>query len=295
MLYSVNMKGKAFLPEEIIFSVTQACNLKCGHCYVSKNPIKLDIEKSKKFLSSCINTSINKIGFSGGEPFLNMDFLCQISKYAVENDFLFDHITTNGDWWIDEADLQINLQKLYDSGYDGKFCLSWDIFHGQNSDRMKIFIKTVQNLFGEDSINIQYVSGKNENSELINYIQKEFPNITVYNMPQCFEANDENAWKSKKWFKEDYCSGPGHIFFVHANGNIATCCGFANENPKLVIGNLNETYESLMGKAAASSFLKICYESGLSKLRKKLRWNKSVKMPGKTDNICTFCDFVCKL
>ena len=68
------MKAKHFFnPEEIIFSATDACNLHCPHCFVSRTPDKLDISAVKNFISSCKGTNINKIGFSGGEPFLYMD------------------------------------------------------------------------------------------------------------------------------------------------------------------------------------------------------------------------------
>ena len=40
------MKHK-FCPDEIIFSVTNKCNLKCPHCYVEQKNLSLDIEKAK--------------------------------------------------------------------------------------------------------------------------------------------------------------------------------------------------------------------------------------------------------
>ena len=113
-------KGQGFNPTEIIFSVTDACNLHCPHCFVSRNAKKLSPEKAINFLETCKNTSIDTIGFSGGEPFLNLDFILKVSKYATQNDFLFDRIMTNGVWWMTETELRDTLTKLYEAGYDGK-------------------------------------------------------------------------------------------------------------------------------------------------------------------------------
>lgn len=291
------MKKRSFIPTEIIFSVTESCNLNCKHCFVSRSPKKLDKEASKQFLLSCKNTNIDKVGFSGGEPFLNMDFLIDLIKFCVEQDFMFDQITTNGDWWKTEEELNTTLQKIYDAGYDGNFCLSWDEFHGQTKERMTKFIETVEHLFGANSINIQYcVSGDStpptEESKILSYLNDTFPEINIYKLPQSFMSTDERAWNSKKWFKDDYCQGPGNILFIHPDGRIAPCCGFANENEKLIIGNISDTFENVMKKAEENPMIKLCYEKGLSKLTRKR--NIKNNTPGKTDDICTFCDWICK-
>ena len=279
-------KHRPFSPEEIIFSCTTACNLHCEHCFVNREPKRIAIDAAKKFLLSCKGTSIEKIGFSGGEPFLYLDFLCEITRAGLENDFMFDQIMTNGDWWKDEADLRATLQKVYDAGYDGKIGLSWDSYHGQSPDRMQTFIRTVQEIFGEDSINIQSVDDD---------ISADIP---VYHLQRSFPSDDARAWQYRKWFREDYCEGPGHIFYVHADGNIAPCCGFANENPSLFIGTINDSFEKLMQNASQNRMLKICYEEGLSHYRrhglKKLLRSQGKKLPGKCSDICSFCDFVCK-
>ena len=287
------MKAKHFFnPEEIIFSATDACNLHCPHCFVSRTPDKLDISAVKNFLASCKGTNINKIGFSGGEPFLYMDFLTEITKYAVENDFMFDQIMTNGIWWKNETDLSEKLNKVYDAGYDGKIGLSWDSFHNQDKEKITIFVKTVKKIFGENSINIQFVKNSDQTDweEKVDQFCTEF-NLPVYKLEQTFQSENPEGWQSKKWFKDDYCEGPGNIFFVHPNGKIAPCCGFANENEKLIIGNINQSFSEVMQNAENNQFVKTCFEKGLLKLTKKNR----KKLSGKTKDICTACDFLCKI
>ena len=263
-----------------------------------------------------------------------MDFLIEVTKAAISHDLMFDQIMTNGDWWQNEADLAATLQKLYDAGYDGKIGLSWDSYHGQTTDRMETFIRTVQEIFGEDSINIQTVEDENKGGESLplartsllttpsprgsapktpensprvfsseNSIASEYERTTppadipVYTLPRTYTSDDSRAWQARHWFKEDYCQGPGNILYVHADGNIAPCCGFANENPALFIGTIHDSFETIMQKAAANPMIKICYEEGLSHYRrhglKKCLRSQGKKLPGTTGDICTLCDFVC--
>ena len=127
-----------------------------------------------------------------------------------------------------------------------------------------------------------------------------FPeNISVYTLPRTYTSDDPRSWQARRWFKEDYCQGPGNILYVHADGNIAPCCGFANENPALFIGTIHDSFETIMQKAAANPMLKICYEEGLSHYRrhglKKTLRSQEKKLPGKCSDICSFCDYVCKI
>ena len=335
------MNKRGFSPDEIIFSCTTACNLHCAHCFVNRNSCKLDIKQAVKFLQNSVKSGkINRIGFSGGEPFLYMDFLLALTKEAVSLDIMFDQIMTNGDWWQNKQDLTTTLHNLYNAGYDGKIGLSWDKYHGQTTERMQTFIKIVQTVFGDESINIQTVGGEiiglNKSEKTVqrtifsdlfdkqslgrtslrptpsagdtpatfakqNVVSEYSERITppVYTLPRTYPSDAPLAWQARHWFKEDYCQGPGNILYVHADGNIAPCCGFANENPALFIGRITDDFETIMKNAEQNVMVQRCFTEGLShyrrhELKKELK-ACSKKLPGKTSDICTFCDFVCKL
>ena len=298
----------SFYPEEIIFSATEACNLHCPHCFVPRNPNRLSIDDAINFINSTIEYSkthedsptISKIGFSGGEPFLYFDFIVSITNHVIEKDLMFDQIMTNGDWWKDKDELEQKLQVLYEAGYDGKIGLSWDIFHNQKTERIITFIETVLNIFGNDSINIQTVVPnkalfkKNNNDYYIDKknVVKEY-NLSIYELPQCFPESSNLAWDNKKWFIEDYCQGPGNILYIHPTGNIAPCCGFANEDEGLFIGTIKDSYETVLNNAKSNKMVSLCYEKGLSNYKDELI-NKGEKLPGVCNDICSFCDYVCK-
>lgn len=293
-----------FVPSEIIFASTTLCNLHCEHCFVNRVPLKLKIEDAKSLILSCKqnkNSQIEKIGFSGGEPFLYLEFLNEIIKFARAQDLMFDQIMTNGDWWKDENDLRETLQKIYDAGYDGKIGISYDNFHAQKFERIKAFCACVNEIFGEENITIQAVADPLLDDEKSDKLEKELNllcndfNADIFILPQTFQGTDERGWQSKKWFKDDFCTGPGNILFVQATGDIAPCCGFANENSALFIGKITDSFEKIMQNASSNKMIEECFSTGLLSSAKKMeKLGTEFPCKGRTNDICTFCDFLCK-
>lgn len=319
-----------FFPTEIIFSPTSQCNLKCQHCYVNRNPVRLETSDAVKFIQSAKQNeecTVEKIGFSGGEPFLHQDFLESVIKESVNQGFMFDKIMTNGVWWKTEKELSESLRRIYDAGFDGKIGLSWDYFHAQEYEKIKTFVKKTLKTFGEESLEIQSVVPyerkdalfvRKDDNRIIREIKrlardlnlsvKNYTNffskrgmillegkkalIHVYRTPQSFPCSDGRGWKSRKWFKEDFCANLGQILYIHPDGKIAPCCGFANEDKKLIIGNIRQTYDEVVLNAEVNPMIKLCFETGLLSLAEKL--GRNGKLSRKTDDNCTFCDYVCK-
>lgn len=319
-----------FFPTEIIFAPTSQCNLKCQHCYVNRNPVRIETSNAVKFIQSAKQNeecTVEKIGFSGGEPFLHQDFLESVIKESVNQGFMFDKIMTNGVWWKTEKELSESLRRIYDAGFDGKIGLSWDYFHAQEYEKIKIFVKKTLKTFGEESLEIQSVVPyerkdalfvRKDDNRIIREIKrlahdlnlsvKNYTNffskrgmillegkkalIHIYRTPQSFPCSDGRGWKSRKWFKEDFCANLGQILYIHPDGKIAPCCGFANEDKKLIIGNIRQTYDEVVLNAEVNPMIKLCFETGLLSLAEKLERNG--KLSRKTDDNCTFCDYVCK-
>lgn len=319
-----------FFPTEIIFAPTSQCNLKCQHCYVNRNPVRIETSDAVKFIQSAKQNeecTVEKIGFSGGEPFLHQDFLESVIKESVNQGFMFDKIMTNGVWWKTEKELSESLRRIYDAGFDGKIGLSWDYFHAQEYEKIKTFVKKTLKTFGEASLEIQSVVPyerkdalfvRRNDNRIIREIKrlaqdldlsvKNYTNffskrgmillegkkalIHVYRTPQSFPCSDGRGWKSRKWFKEDFCANLGQILYIHPDGKIAPCCGFANEDKKLIIGNIRQTYDEVVLNAEVNPMIKLCFETGLLSLAEKLERNG--KLSRKTDDSCTFCDYVCK-
>lgn len=317
---------KSFFPTEVIFALTDACNLHCAHCFVPRKSRNLDATDAINFIEDCAKniapdglSYVNKVGFSGGEPFLNLDFLCKVINAAFNCGMIFDRIMTNAVWWKNKEELKKTLNAVYDSGFDGKIGISFDRFHGQSAKKIADFINEVQKIWqNPEQIEIQSVIDTNISlsedkkylTELCSLLKADFyeetkPNgtgemaienddvfIRIFRFLPSLQSENPAAWKSKKWFKEDFCKGPGNIFYVHPDGNIAPCCGFSNENKALFIGTIKNSFRELMENAKKNKLVKICFEKGLSSLISEAE--KKLPSGAKTSDICTFCDYVAK-
>ncbi|MDX9899812.1 MAG: hypothetical protein RBT62_12915 [Spirochaetia bacterium] len=314
-----------FNPEEILFAPTSRCNLQCSHCGVSRGGSELGVDESIAFLDSCLEGGIERVGYSGGEPFLRLDYICAVSKAATDRGMFFDRLMTNGDWWNDLLELRTGLEAVFEAGFDGIIGLSYDAFHGQSPERISTFIAAVFDVWGRrDALELLSVRSSSDESfyrdlgvvasalgghlessggEPVRIIDAstrprsesdpddgKILNIPVLRFPLSKPAA-EASWNASRWFVDDYCAGPGNVFYVHPDGSVAVCCGFANENPALIIGTVRDSYERLMANAKDNAHVRTCYETGLGELRKRLE-SEGVKFPGKTGDMCMFCDFL---
>ncbi|MBL8967097.1 MAG: radical SAM protein [Spirochaetaceae bacterium] len=315
-----------FRPEEIIFAPTARCNLRCAHCRVTRVPDELDAASAIAFMEDCAARGVERVGFSGGEPFLRPDFLREVSSAAVGLGLLFDRLMTNGVWWRDEAELTEVLGGLADAGFDGKLGLSVDAYHDSEAEALGAFVLAAFGAFGRrDCVEILSVESADD-APLLEKLRRlaavagggliledgrpaaiaEAPprrgapprpdgeelRIDIRRFPYSAAA-EEDAWRSESWFEDDWCAGPGNVFYVHPNGKVAVCCGFANENEELVVGRLSEGCEALLASAARSPRVRACYETGLGERRKALEASGTI-FPGKTSDLCFFCDYLCK-
>jgi len=324
-----------FRPEEVIFAPTAQCNLHCGHCRVTRIPQLLDTAAALAFLEDCAAEGIELVGFSGGEPFLRPDFLVDLSRAAVEAGLRFDRLMTNGVWWRDEAELASVLVRLHEAGFDGTFGLSVDAWHDQDPAKLSIFINMIFTVWGrKDCLLILAVEKPGDGGDLerlrslaaglggelvldeglpaaiLNERRRELEaeasgeedpealSIKIIRSPYspgADEAGDE-AWSAPEWFEDDFCEGPGNVFYVHPDGRVAACCGFANERESLMIGSISgkepDGYASLLARARAAPHLRSCYVKGLGARRKELEAAGTV-FPGKTADLCFFCDWMC--
>ncbi len=316
-----------FHPDEVIFAPTGQCNLSCLHCGVSRPSATLPAAAAIAFLEECGTGGIEKVGFSGGEPFLEPDFLCEVSQAAVGLGMLFDRLMTNAVWFKDEAGLKAILGRLFEAGFDGKFGVSVDSWHEQDIDKLLLFIASVFEIWGRrDCVDILSVRAPDEGAALekLASIARRFSgelilekgepamicdngfearlatgedipealSIDVYRFP-CSAPAHAGSWKAEAWFVDDFCEGPGNVLYVHPNGAVAACCGFANENPSLLLGRIGiDGLSAMMANAASNPQVVACYQTGLGKTRTLLEAAGTV-FPGKTDDQCFFCDWLC--
>jgi len=297
------MSRKGFYPEEVLFSPTTDCNLSCGHCGISGGGRVLSAEHADRFLLGCRKVGVKRVGFTGGEPFLALDFLCALTKRAVKEGFLFDRIMTNAVWWHGENELKSAFIRLFNAGYDGSICVSVDAFHRQNIKKVARFIELAACIWRRpDIISIAYTSGAKEREtktklNALNALVKRnnggifIRTFKVEIAPVGRASKFKDPWDGK-WFNEDYCRGPGNVFFVMPDGVVKPCCGYAADRKELSIGNIRkDSAEDIMENLKENRFVHAVFNRGLSKIRARLE-RAGVRFPGKTGSHCYFCNYI---
>ncbi|XP_062379278.1 S-adenosylmethionine-dependent nucleotide dehydratase RSAD2 [Sardina pilchardus] len=81
-------KDNVTTPTSVNYHFTRKCNYKCGFCFhTAKTSFVLPIEEAKKGLRLLKEAGMEKINFSGGEPFLHErgDFLGEMVRYCKED------------------------------------------------------------------------------------------------------------------------------------------------------------------------------------------------------------------
>lgn len=123
------------------FIATHKCNIKCEHCIDEKIEYKKKKLSFDKLMKFCIDSEVNTIVFTGGEPTLVSELPHMVKSAA---DFGIDtNIITNG--------TNINIvSKLKDSNITG-VCVSLDGINAHTHNMLKkskfeLVIKTIKNL-----------------------------------------------------------------------------------------------------------------------------------------------------
>jgi len=280
-----------FFPQEITLCPTNRCDLDCPHCCRGPLNQRLSLPAVLKFLDSFSRIEAARINFSGGEPFLALDFLCRVTRFAAGRGMRQGVIVTNAAWFSSRRGLADALSRLSDSGYPGGFQVSFDALHGNRSDKVALFLKEVFRVWGRQAsisfLRVKY--GPDRLGDLRRY--RDIPVHDIELVPVGKAAYLKFPWQDDQWFIEDYCRGPGNIFFVSPDGDVRPCCGYAIARG-LSLGNIyRDTPKQLIANAFSNRFVYTVFTCGLSAIRDRLI-KKGWAFPGKTSNHCFFCHYL---
>jgi sulfatase maturation enzyme AslB (radical SAM superfamily) len=81
-------------PRQISIALTNACDLKCAHCYASKTRAALTFDQVSKWLLELDRHGCLGVGFGGGEPTLS-DCFADLCRFGVRNTKLAISFTTH--------------------------------------------------------------------------------------------------------------------------------------------------------------------------------------------------------
>ncbi|KAM4625369.1 S-adenosylmethionine-dependent nucleotide dehydratase RSAD2 [Polymixia lowei] len=81
-----NNEGGIATPTSVNYHFTRKCNYSCGFCFhTAKTSFVLPLEEAKKGLTLLKESGMEKINFSGGEPFYHGDFLGKLVQYCKQD------------------------------------------------------------------------------------------------------------------------------------------------------------------------------------------------------------------
>ncbi|MGQ9781892.1 MAG: radical SAM protein [Nitrososphaeria archaeon] len=112
--YGVTKPFKTMAPFLVVWNYTNACNLKCVHCYQRADKPTLDeltTEERLLVVDQLVENKVSALAFSGGEPLMRKD-LFQVAEHA-HNNGLYISVATNGTLLTKEV-----VERLRKSGVD---------------------------------------------------------------------------------------------------------------------------------------------------------------------------------
>lgn len=119
-------------PLLIVWNFTNACNLRCKHCYQNAGaplPDELSLKEKLNVVDQMIESGVCYLAFSGGEPLVSKDFF-EVAKHAADGG-LHTTIATNGTLLTEEI-----VERLVDVGI--KFVsISLDSVHPEVHDEFR--------------------------------------------------------------------------------------------------------------------------------------------------------------
>ena len=102
--YGVTVPQKLAAPFLIVWNFTNACNLRCKHCYQSAgpkpSPSELSFEEKLRVVEQIDEMGIPALALSGGEPTIHPDFLPIVREGARRG--IYMAVATNGIRFADE-------------------------------------------------------------------------------------------------------------------------------------------------------------------------------------------------
>ncbi len=112
--YGVTKPQRLAAPFLVVWNYTNACNMRCRHCYqraAKPAPDELSTEESLKLVDRLYEAGVVSVAFSGGEPLMRSDFF-EVARHAA-NKGMYVSLATNGTMVNEET-----TEKLMASGVE---------------------------------------------------------------------------------------------------------------------------------------------------------------------------------
>lgn len=186
--FGVSKPQTSGAPFLVVWNYTNACNLKCKHCYQNADKPtsgELSTEQRKRIADQLAQENVVAVAFSGGEPLMRRDFF-EVAEYTVNNG-VYVSVATNGTL-ITRAVAE-KMKKVgvgyVDISLDGVNADTHDSFRGVPGCFDKT-VRGIKNLVSEDIYTCLAITATKENfheiPDIIELGKKlKVKRITVFN------------------------------------------------------------------------------------------------------------------
>ncbi|MEM2896813.1 MAG: radical SAM protein [Candidatus Bathyarchaeia archaeon] len=143
--YGISKPQRLTAPFLVVWNYTNACNLKCKHCYQRAERPALDeltTEERLEVVDQIDEVRVASIAFSGGEPIIRKDFF-EVAKYAYEKG-IYVSLATNGTLITEDVAKRLNEcgVSYAEVSLDGAFPQTHETFRGMKG----CFDRTIQGI-----------------------------------------------------------------------------------------------------------------------------------------------------
>lgn len=286
---------------EVGIVITQRCDILCDHCVVSGSGRKKGTTSVEKLgaifkqINEC--QSINKVCFTGGEPFIYHDLLAEGAK-LVEKSSLSSSVVTNANWAISTSRCENRLSVL-EHGID-TIAISCDKYHQQHVplDNVKRVIEVGLGLGFDIAIMSTHLSNEKSNIKEVESSLHQYKDSIEISSQSIVPIGRAKELINERMKTGYCCCGVADKPVIDHDGSVHGCCGpslnVKRANP-LLLGNINkESLQTIVNKAQNNLFLQSIRVIG-PKLFKKHLHSAGIEIPYECDHHCELCLKMCKM
>ena len=268
---------------------TNRCTANCRHCSIRDGatiqtdmPIENAFRYVDDFAAYNNSTESLTLGFSGGEPFLRIEEMLEVAKYAKKRGYRKISCVTNGYWGENKKNAREKVDRLIHAGVNS-IAFSIDDFHLDYIPLRSIL--SAFSLCREAGIRLGVKCVVTKRTRRIHQILESMKNqllgqsVVIDEIPYVptkFGNIPEEEWLITRETFHEPCRAVGAVLLIMPNGDVYPCCG-SGWSEGLLTGNTGSTnIKTLFRSVQKGALYQILNECGPGHLKEYFeRFGKS--------------------